>query len=222
MLLDKKTYIDTRRLKLGEKVLPEHFKVLQAWINSHYEINVLNIVFDKIDIGPHKGSPRLNVIIDKESDYQKMFRKPFVPIEKHTKAIAKRFVKIIKDSGFERKYDLDNILVIYSDYSYDSMSKVCELFIQNDKKNIMSKFVDSKIWDMTGFSSWIVVFYMTVTDLNENIKNGTNENIKNECLRLIKHYDEFDYFNEKTLKLTFDSKQNLDENYQGNSFFYFR
>jgi len=222
MLLDKKTYIETRRLKLGEKVLPEHFKVLQAWINSHYEINALNIVFDKIDIGPHKGSPRLNVIIDKESDYQKMFRKPFVPIEKHTKAIAKRFVKIIKDSGFERKYDLDNILVIYSDYSYDSMSKVCELFIQNDKKNIMSKFVDSNIWDMTGFSSWIVVFYMTVTDLNENIKNGTNENIKNECLRLIKHYDEFDYFNEKTLKLTFDSKQNLDENYQGNSFFYFR
>jgi len=222
MLLDKKTYIETRRLKLGEKVLPEHFKVLQAWINSHYEINALNIVFDKIDIGPHKGSPRLNVIIDKESDYQKMFRKPFVPIEKHTKAIAKRFVKIIKDSGFERKYDLDNILVIYSDYSYDSMSKVCELFIQNDKKNIMSKFVDSNIWDITGFSSWIVAFYMTVTDLNENIKNGTNENIKDECLRLIKQYDEFDYFNEKTLKLTFDSKQNLDENYQGNSFFYFR
>jgi hypothetical protein len=86
----------------------------------------------------------------------------------------------------------------------------------------MSKFVDSNIWDITGFSSWIVAFYMTVTDLNENIKNGTNENIKDECLRLIKQYDEFDYFNEKTLKLSFDSKQNLDENYQGNSFFYFR
>jgi hypothetical protein len=151
-----------------------------------------------------------------------MFRKPFVPIEKHAKAISKRFVKIIEDIGLKNKYDLDNILVIYSDYSYDSMSKVFELFIQNEKKNIMSKFAESNIWDMTACSSWIVVFYMTDKGLNENIKNGTNENIKNDCLRLLRLYDEFDYFNEKTLKLTFDSKQNLDENYQGNSFYYFR
>jgi len=75
---------------------------------------------------------------------------------------------------------------------------------------------------MTACSSWIVVFYMTDKVLNENIKNGTNDNIKNDCLRLLRLYDEFDYFNEKTLKLTFDSKQNLDENYQGNSFYYFR
>jgi hypothetical protein len=222
MLLDKQLFSETRRLKLGESVLPEHFKILQEWINSHYSINVLNIIYDKIEIGPHKGSPRLNVIIDNLTDYQKMFKKQFMPIEKRAKSISNRFEKIIEQTGLRNKYDLDNIYVIYSDYSYNSMSKVCELFIQNEKKNIMSKFAESNIWDMTGYASWIVVFCLTDKDLNENIKNGTNENIKKECLRLLKLYDEFDYFNEKTLKLTFDSKQNFDENYQGNSFYYFR
>jgi hypothetical protein len=222
MLLDKKNYIETRRLKLGESVLPEHFKVLQEWINSRYSINVLNITYDKIDIGPKKGAPRLNIIIDKESDYQKMFIKQFVPIEKRANSISRRFVKIIKNAGLRNKYELDNILVVYSDYSYDYMSEVCGIFIQNEKKNILSKFAESKLWDMTACSLLIVVFYLTVKDLNDNIKNGTNENIKDECLRLLKTYDEFDYFNEKTLKLTFDSRQNLDENFQGNSFYYFR
>ena len=57
----------------------------------------------------------------------------------------------------------------------------------------------------------------------KNIKNGTNENIKNDCLRLLRLYKmSLIILMKKTLKLTFDSKQNLDENYQGNSFYYFR
>ena len=70
--------LELRKTKIRRKYTTRAFqKMLQEWIKIHIiPINVLNIVYDKIDIGPHKGSPRLNVIIDRESDYQKMFRKP--------------------------------------------------------------------------------------------------------------------------------------------------
>jgi hypothetical protein len=149
---------ETRSIKLGEIKLPKLFTELKEWINSKYFINVINIVYDKIDIGPHKDTPRLDIIVNSKIDYQKMFKKPFVPIEKYEKEISKRFIKSVKTAGLETNIHLDNLFVVYTDFSYIAMSKSCEQLLQNDKNLIKSIFADLNIWAIDGNSTWIVVF----------------------------------------------------------------
>jgi hypothetical protein len=166
----------------------------------------------------------MDLIIETHSDYSKMYKEPFIPKESYQKAISERFSKFVKDAGLEKKYDTDDILVTYDDFSDAAMIRASSQLLEHHKQQLMSKYSDLKIWDIvqSDYSAMIVVFYHKDEDITENDKNGNSERIKKECFELIKQYDEFDYCQFNTFPISFDSKQNLDKNYKGFLFYYFR
>jgi len=64
------------------------------------------------------------------------------------------------------------------------------------------------------------VFFLSNDDLKNSEK--IKHNIKDDYFRLLKQQDEFDLFDGFNFHLEFDSKQNLDENYSGNLYYYFK
>ncbi len=215
---DAQLYEQCRKLKLGEAKLPPVLGELKKWIDAEYSINVINIVYDRMP----DQRPRLDVIVETHADYSKMHKEYFGLNEQYQKAIAERFSEIVKDLALENEYDTGDAWVFYEDFSSTAMARACDQLLGKDKEHLMQKFSALNLWYITGFSSWVAVFYNKDSDVKENDKNGASELIKKECFRLVKRYDEFDYIHYDTFTITFDSKQNLDEHYHGNLYYYFK
>ena len=67
-------YEQTRAAKLGRRALPKPLEELRRWVSEEFGINVLNVGYDRIEIGPHQGRPRLNLIVNSAEDYAKRTR----------------------------------------------------------------------------------------------------------------------------------------------------
>jgi hypothetical protein len=217
-------YEQTRKIRIGEAELPPILYELKEWANNRFGINVISVFYDRIESGPHKERPRVTLIMKTHSDYSKMYKESFIPNESYQQAISERFAEIVEDARLEEEYDTDDILVVYDDFSDVAMIRVSRQFLENHKNHLMSEFSDLRVWNIvqSDFSVRIVVFYHNDNDITENDKNGNSERIKRECFRLIKQYDEFDYCQFDTFPITFDSKQNLNKNYRGNLYYYFK
>jgi hypothetical protein len=221
LFTDARLYEQCRKLKLGEAELPPVLGELKRWIDAEYSINVVNIVCDR----QRDQRPSLDVIVETRADYSKMLKERPERSgynEEYQKAIAQKFSEIVRDFGLEGDYDTANLWVFYEDFDGPAMAKACDQLLAKDVKDLMQKFSAANLWTITGFASWVAVFYTKDSDVEENAKNGTSEQIKRECFRLVKQYDEFDYIHFDTFNITFDSKQNLDEHYQGNLYYYFK
>jgi hypothetical protein len=218
LLTDARLYEQCRKLKLGEADLPPVLGELKRWIDAEYSINVVNIVYAR---QPDQG-PSLDVIVETHADYSKMLKERSGYNEAYQKAIAQKFSEIVKEFGSEGEYDTANVWVFYEDFDGPAMAKACDQLLAKDVKDLMQKFSAANLWTITGFASWVAVFYARDGDVEANGKNGTSDLLKRECFRLVKQYDEFDYIHFDTFNITFDSKQNLDEHYQGNLYYYFK
>ena len=66
------------------------------------------------------------------------------------------------------------------------------------------------------------VFYEKEGQVEENLINGVSGCIKADYYRILKKYDEFDLFTPDNIEVTFDSHENVEKNYQGNYYYYFK
>ena len=102
------------------------------------------------------------------------------------------------------------------------MGQAASRFRERDKQRVIEEFAQYRIWKIEGFSKETVVFYLTEKDVQDSQTNEGSQRIKQRCYQLVKQYDEFDYFQPNTFPIRFDSKENLDKNYKGSMFYYFR
>lgn len=65
-------------------------------------------------------------------------------------------------------------------------------------------------------------FYYFDADIVVNENNGISKAITDTYYSILKEYDKPNYFTSENISLKFDSKENLDKNYQGNLFYYTR
>lgn len=81
----------------------------------------------------------------------------------------------------------------------------------------------SMVWDVVPNASYgAVVFYYTEKHVTDNQKNGISKLIEDDYYSMLKKYDELNVFTRDNINLKFDSKENVDKNYEGNLFYYFR
>jgi len=215
-------YARAREAKLGRSSLSGPLEELRDWVNARYSINVLDVVYDSIELGPQKGRPRLNLIIETTRDYEQLHKDIFTLKPNIKRSILNRFSRIVSASSSGAQFSTDDMHLITDDFSREAMGQAAEQFLRNDGKAVIAKFPDANLWDISGHSTLIVVFYHKEDDIARNQKNGKSDAIREECYNGLKPYDEFDYFTPDNFSIKFDSKQNVDENYEGSMFYYWR
>lgn len=215
---DKKLYNQTCALKRGEQKLPPLLENLRSRIAGRLDIRVLNIVYDKIDLGPAKGMPRLNIIVDAQSDLSRIKENLFNFKPEAQAVILEEFEAEAKQAGWAYQ----KVHLISDDFSDEAMNQAVVQFYRKDRKRLVKRFSAHRIWDITGMSKHIVVFFKDeAAKSNALSKDGGNQ-IRRACYSAVKPYDEFGYFTPENFSLVFDSKENLDNKYEGNLFYYFK
>ncbi len=218
-LLDDDVYKETREIALGKRKKSPLLMELSEWFRLRYSVKVLNIQFSKLN-GPKEDRFRLYVIIENTKDYQKMYINSSQPNEEYQEQIALEFRKLAIKHRFADESQLKNLFVIYNDFSDEAQVEANWKAAKEVKTQIKNKY--PVVWDVISMFSTSVVFYYSEVDIEVNKNNGISKAITDIYYSTLKKYDELNYFTSENMSLKFDSKENLDKNYQGNLFYYTR
>jgi len=207
----------TKDIKKGISQLAFPFDLLADWINITYNAKPVNIIYDKL---PHNNRPRLQVIFDCNSDYILFAGKNgLFPDRSKSSRIITRFKKLVADLP---DLVIDDIFVVYS--SFENVAKQ-EIYLKTPKSRIDSikDKVNLEIWEVYKDFYTIVFFFFTDTQIEKYSNDGiTKEMLKELSFDFLKEHDEFNYLNRNDFDIQFDSKENFDNKYKSNPFYYSR
>jgi len=209
-----------RSTKLGQLQLPLVLAQLRDWIHYDFGVSVVHIGFDHIDIGPCTGRPRLNVVLETDSDYDS-WKTDVVTIRPDVeRRVLSQFVKLAHAKP--ETYDTDDILLTLDNFADECLGRACAAFLETDSDRITNEFAAVPIWKIDAHSRYLVVFLKTDKEIQLKSNDDTRKKIAIRCFDAVKAFDEFGYLSNDSFRLTFDSKENLDKNYNGSLFNYWR
>lgn len=162
------------------------------------------------------------IILKSTEDYQKMYIDTFNPNPKYQKQIALEFEKLVKEYNFTNSSNLSNLFVAYNDFSEEAKADANWSAIKEAKHFLKQKYCNDSLWHVEAEFSAVVVFYLRDSDIILNDKKGINGKVKLDYFNILKKYDELKYYTFDNFIIAFDSKENLDKNYEGNLFYYSR
>lgn len=218
VLLDDDVYQETKDIVLGRRHKTPLLSELSDWFKSTYSVNVLNIQFSKLL--PQTETYRLYVIIESTEDYQRMYVRPFCPNPEYQDQISHTFRELARKHGFADEPQLKSLFVIYNDFSEEAKTEANWNAAEEVERRLKSKY--PAVWHVETPFSNAIVFYYHDTDIAMNESAGVSGAITEEYYSILKEHDELNCFTRENISLKFDSKENLDKNYQGSLFYYTR
>jgi hypothetical protein len=212
VLLDDKIYQETKEIVLGKRQKGPLLSELSAWFKARYSVSVLNIQFSQLIAS---SQYRLLLIVESTQDYQKLHHPAYEPEEQ-----ALEFRRLALKYRFADEAKLNNLFVTCNDFSEEAKTDANWKAMQEVKELIRSQY--ACVWCVEAMFSHLVVFYYRDRDIQVNKNNGTSQAIIDVYYSILKKYDELDYFTRENIVVKFDSKENLDKNYEGSLFYYSR
>jgi len=165
-------------------------------------------------------APRIQVILERRDEVQP-FRDGYNFDQKKQNAIALQFLKIINRQT-DHGYDVEGLFVVFSAFAplalQEADSKISEKEIESLKRRINNP----ELWEISRCFGQVTFMLYTNAQVGKNTAKGIKAKYKSMYLELLKPYDEFGYLSEGNFAVDFDSKQNFDENFKSNWFYYYK
>jgi len=214
-----KDYKDTKLIKQGKKKLVSPFKELAEWISMTFEVNVLNVYYDRTE---RDNRPIINVIFEYKLDERRFLAGDFGNYDpSKRKAITDKFKEFVEHENL--LYDTKNISVIFSSFNPIAMDEANGRIPEEKIQELKIKINNRDLWEITRRFSFVTFFFYTDKQVEENLKIGMREKLSEEYYKVLKLYDEFGYFKSMSSSLAYmDSKENFDNNYQSNWYYYYK
>ncbi len=210
-------YKATKRIKQGKKRLRSPFDALAQWIQSTWNVTVLNVIYDRAN---SLHAPRLQVILEHKTHTQKFCRGASYDKNKQS-AIAEKFLEIIeKDDKLD--YDVDGLFVVFSAFAPLAREEADSQISDEEIQSLKARIGNSDIWEISRCFGHVTIFFYTDAQVKRYESEGKKMEYAGIYYEILKPYDEFGYIHKKDFKIAFDSKQNFDENYESSWFYYYR
>lgn len=216
-----------------EKMKPE-FVPLAEWIDKTYDVKTINIIYDTI----HNNTPRIQICFEFEKEKNKFLTHDISYFDKSKqKAIAEKFSEIIKQQGFakssnliltlfgsnkKRNYLTDNIFVVYGAFETVAKQEAVYKIKQRQTEMFIKSFNNPDIWTISMGFIFPTFFLFTDEKVKEYDKSEIKEMWADQYFEFIKPFDEFNYFKRNEIQVFIDSKENFDNNYQSNWYYYYK
>jgi hypothetical protein len=211
-------YKDTIHVISGERTLPEISQRLIKWINKEYEVQAINVYYDKII---PDDRPRIQIIFENSEDNAK-FRENGIGnylVEKQ-KAISEKYIELVKELGLNDSYPTDNVFVCFSEFSSIYRSNIYNSVPKDQLKELFQKYKNQHVWEIQVYGSGLIVFFYTNDEKNSQDNDKMIDNLQTEYFSLLKPFDDFGYLNKTWVKK--ESKEDFDNKYEGNWFYWSR
>ena len=219
--VDNPIYQETLDLLRGQKQLSPLYTELKAWLLNEFQITSYNFEFRKMNWAHAPGRFRLMLLLSSRADYDSMFEGYNYSADKQAAISQKLYELAIK----YQVPDLDryqDVFIAYCDFSEEIRADCNSMAYTRLKERLKEKYRFHAVWDIFALFSFLTVFYQKDADVHLNQENGISRQIKNEYYETLHALDEFRVFTYESFNITFDSKENLDDHYQGNLYFYFK
>ena len=229
-----KEYKQTKRIMLGTDKMKTEFVPLAEWIDNTYDVKTINIIYDTVD----NKTPRIQICFEYEKEKNKFLTHGISYFDKSKqKAIGEKFTEIIKQKGLSRSksplsnifelnkngiYLTDNVFVVYGAFEPVAKLETTYKITQKLTDEFIKSFDNEDIWTIS-IGLTIPTFFM-FTD--EKVKEYDKPEIKSmyadKFYDFVKPFDEFNYFTRDNIQVFIDSKENFDNNYQSNWYYYYK
>jgi hypothetical protein len=210
-------YIQTKKLKNGQTTLSPPFDELALWISAAYQVEVLNIIYDRVI---PDDRPRLQIILEFGKDKNKFIGDEFGNFNKTIQTkIKDKFIEIITRDNIEN-FGYDMLFVVFSEFDRVAIEEANSKVTDRDLEDLKNEFNNPYIWKIRPRFGSVTVFLNTEEQQKECEKRGCETIYSEKYLSKVKKYDEFGYISSIIVEL--DSKENFEKRYQGSWFYYDR
>jgi hypothetical protein len=213
-----KDYIDTKRILKKEKEMNPIFQLLKDWISTEFDQRVLNLYYDTIDNGKR---PRLNVIYENYQSVNTIRDRIGNYAKEKQKKIKDKFEELIANES-TADFKTENLLVIFSAFNPIARAEANGYITDKFLNRLKTKYEQLKIWELNRFGGSITVFFYTEKELEVKRQSKEITALREEYLEQLKEYDEFNVVKSEEFILRFDSKENFDNNYESNWYYYYK
>lgn len=212
-------YKETKLIKQEKRKLNPQFSEISQWISTTYDVRVLNIVYDKAN---QLHAPRLQVILEHEEDTAKFSDSLFENSNKLDRnRTGEKFEDLAQQNG-TTDYEFDGLFVVFSAFSRIAKEEVDSKVSDRSLKNFENSLKNPDLWKISRCFGNLTFFFNTENQAHHYRKKGMREQYSQGYFKLLKQHDEFNYLQESSYHVDFDSKENLDNNFEGNLFYYYR
>lgn len=213
-------YQQTKLVKQGAVAMPPTFCELAEWIGRRFDVPVpLNIFYDRSE--PLHG-PRLQVIFEHKliaDDFRIDRVLNFDPVKQAE--VKARYLQLLGD-GVMAANDAERLFVIFSAFEpaarWEANSRMTPGRI-NDVLKLLSSTV---IWKIHPGFGCAIIFVHTDAQLKMTEGGNFRDRCRNAYTAILGQFDDFGYFQEHPIELTFDSRENFEAKYNGSWFAYDR
>ncbi|WP_339612829.1 hypothetical protein [uncultured Rubinisphaera sp.] len=212
-----KDYQIAKQIKRGERSISHPYSELAEWIREKYSVNVLNVSYSKIK---PDNRPRLSIDLETKTDRKVFEISRFSNDSKKSKRVVQKFSEILENSNLV--LSLKDIFVIFTDFESVARVEANENVPEEQANSLIPQFDKENIWCVQKLFSSLIIFYHTEAEREQAVKSGMIEKYCESYSKIIKPYDEFGYLNSSPVIPGIDSKENLDKNYGGSWFYYWR
>jgi hypothetical protein len=193
---------------------------LAAWIASEYHVDVLDIHHDVV---APRNIPRLEIVLEWERDQLK-FRGEnlglgFYDRVKQDEVISK-FKSLIAEQG--QTYRTDGLFVCFTGFEAVARVEANLKITQADLDHLRLRLDNSELWTISRVFDSATFFFYTDVQAKASETTGLRQTYTEAYEKLVAPHDEFGYLKKRGIHVYFDSKENLDINYQSNWLYYYR
>ena len=219
--VDTSTYDETLDILKGRRKLSPMYAELKAWLYDEFRVTAYNFEFREMNWSHAPGKHRLFIQLSSKANYDTMFDGYNYSADKQA-SISEKFYEL---ASKYRLPDLDhyrNVFVAYCNFSEEIRSDYNSKAYAQLGEQLKEKYRSNAVWDIIALFSSLTVFYLTDSDVHLNQDCGISKQIKDEYYDTLHRLDEFHVFTYEGFNVTFDSKENLDQHYEGNLYYYFK
>lgn len=223
VLVEDKEYQETLQILRGKKHLSPIYLELKEWLSERFGIAAYNFIFEKIKYNNPENRFQLYILLSSTADYSSIKDERHFGYDKSKQEeISRKFYELSKRYAFGNEDTRKNVWVCYNDFSVEMKSDVNWRTFEKIHKEIKEKYEEYSLWGIHAAFTTAVAFFMKEEDVMKNKENGICARIRDDYYTVLKEFDEFGVYKSDNFQMSFDSKENLDKNYEGNLFYYFK
>ena len=210
-------YKATKRIKQGQARLEHPFDELAAWIATTWGVTVLNVIYDRAN---DLRAPRLQVILEHRCDAE-AFRDGYNYDAKKQQAIKAHFLDIINRQP-SHGYDVDGLFVVFSAFAPIAKAEADSKLSEQQIEALKNRLANPDLWVISRCFGHVTFMFYTNEQVSKHEANGEKEEYAGKYFEILKPKDEFGYLSLQDFIVSFDSKQNFDDNYKSNWYYYYK
>ena len=230
-----KEYKVIKQIMLGKATMNSDFRKLADFIDQTFGVKTINIIYDTID---KEKRPRLNICFEFEREKQSFNesnghfnfdnKKQRIIADKFKQTLQKQ--KIVKDKGLfdfitkseTDKYKTDNVWVYYSAFEPIARIEANGIIPQDKVVQLKNELNENELWEISRAFSGTTFFLYTDEQVKCYENSETRKIWADKYFDLLEPYNEFGYFKRDKFNVYLDSKENFDNNYESNWFYYYK